>query len=146
MIITKSMLSIIACLTLSLVIFGRQILQMKKVSPTDKVIFITTVDCGYGILLAHTLIDIGCRVIGGARDPMAPSLIKLRESGAYLIKFDGATSESLRDGICRLKLRLQTWDAELYGAILNSGADAFGDFEWSTVRKDLRKLFLEVSY
>ena len=127
------MLAIVAGLAIAIGIFGRQIIQMKKVSPVGKVIFISTVDCGYGTLLAHSLIDAGCKVIGGAVDPMAPTLIKLRENGAYLIKFDGGTPELLREGICRLKLRLQTWNADLYGAILNSGADAFGDFEWSTV-------------
>lgn len=100
------MVAILICIMLSAVVFGREIIRLKKVTSTDKVIFIATVDCGYGTLLAQTLADAHCKVIGGAIDPMAPSLMQLREQGIYLIKFDGSSNELLREGICRLRLRI----------------------------------------
>jgi len=70
---------------------------------------------------------------------MASSLLQLREDGVYLIKFDISSDDKLNEGMMRLRLRLSTWNKDLQGVVVNSGVDAFGDFEWSGV-KYLKKI------
>ena len=114
-------------------------LKSRWLDPTGKVIFITNVDSGYGQELAKYLINRGAKVIAGASDPMASSLLQLREDGVYLIKFDISSDEKLNESMMRLRLRLSTWSKDLHGVVVNSGVDAFGDFEWSGV-KYLKKI------
>ena len=131
--------SLLVSITLYLLLFFNLALKSRWLDPTGKVIFITNVDSGYGQELAKYLINRGAKVIAGASDPMASSLLQLREDGVYLIKFDISSDEKLNESMMRLRLRLSTWSKDLHGVVVNSGVDAFGDFEWSGV-KYLKKI------
>ena len=70
-----------------------------------KVIFISTVDCGYGQNLAKLLSANGATVLGGCLDPTADGLKSLRDYGVYLIKFETQNDESVHEGALRIRLR-----------------------------------------
>ena len=68
-------------------------------------IFISTVDCGYGQNLAKLLAANGATVLGGCLDPGADGLKVLRDCGVYLIKFEAQNDESVHEGVLRIRLR-----------------------------------------
>ena len=78
---------------------------MRKIPIDGKIIFISTVDCGYGQNLARILATNGAIVLGGCVDPTADSVSNLRDYSIYLVKFETSTDEKIEEGIGRVKLR-----------------------------------------
>ena len=79
--------------------------MMRKIPIDGKIIFISTVDCGYGQNLARILATNGAIVLGGCVDPTAESVSNLRDYSIYLVKFETSSDEKIDEGIGRVKLR-----------------------------------------
>ena len=79
--------------------------MMRKIPIDGKIIFISTVDCGYGQNLARILATNGAIVLGGCVDPTADSVSNLRDYSIYLVKFETSSDEKIDEGIGRVKLR-----------------------------------------
>ena len=89
--------------------------MMRKIPIDGKIIFISTVDCGYGQNLARILATNGAIVLGGCVDPTAESVSNLRDYSIYLVKFETSTDEKIDEGIGRVKLRSGFIWSILYG-------------------------------
>ena len=120
-----------------------KVLRSKMLNPSGKVVFITSVDSGYGQSLACTLARMDVTVLAGCADPASDVLRGLRDLGVYLIRFEPGNENAITEGMMRLTLRLATWNRDIDAVVINSGADAFGDFEWTSV--DYIKQIIEIN-
>lgn len=63
--ISRSHLCFSLSLLFGLILLFAKILRSKLVEAGQKIIFISTVDCGYGVMLAQTLVEKGAKVVAG---------------------------------------------------------------------------------
>ena len=97
-----------------------KVLRSKMLNPSGKVVFITSVDSGYGQSLACALARMDVTVLAGCADPASDVLSRLRDLGVYLIRFETSNENTITEGMMRLTLRLTTWNRDIDAVVINS--------------------------
>ncbi|XP_003740816.1 retinol dehydrogenase 16 isoform X2 [Galendromus occidentalis] len=123
-------------------------IEIPRVSPQGKCIFITGCDSGFGHRLADRMALQGYKVFAGCLFPDGEGAQQLRESGCpdsegeggvTIVPCDVTSDKSLADAVDLVKKNM-TEQQVLWAAVANAGIGSYGYLEWTTPEK-VKKLF-----